>query len=499
MKPFNHILYYAIVVLLFTHCGKKEGPSPAPGPDPIVNPPPEEPVKVSTFTIEKQKNPRLLADIPFEVKDDTIYGKLSKYHHTVIPSFSSNASTILINGVQQTSTVSEIDLKNSVTYSFVSASGKKKDYFIKIVWNDSLPHISIATVANAPIVSKDEYIKAAISIDGKGIYADYSGTTQIRGRGNSTWEYPKKPYRLKLDSKAALFGLSAEKDWILLANYLDETHLLNNIAFYAGKKLNIPYTNNAIPVELTLNGQYMGIYLFTEQIEVESNRVNVGDKGLLLELDSYYDEDPKFRSNNYQLPVMIKYPDITNSTELAAVKAQFQQMETLVNASDFPNNNYLDYLDAESLVNYLLVFMLTDNEEINHPKSVYMNKPANGKFMMGPLWDFDWAYGYEGTQKHFSKYNTFFVPGNRAGTLFFSRFLTDPKITLLLKQKWQAFAGSDDLHAFVDEWAYLVEGARNRDYGLWKRGSSNYQTDITALKNWLTNRINYLTIYINGL
>ncbi len=492
MKYCKHFLSYSIFVLLFARCGEKEIESPVPEP-------PEETVQLTSVAIKKQNNPRLQNDIPFEIKGDTIYGKLPAHFHTVTPSFVSNASTVLINGVKPANDASEIDFKLPVTCSFLSAGGQKKDYFFKITWNDSLPHISINTQSNAPVNSKTDYVKAAITIDGKNVYPDYSGTTQIRGRGNSTWGYPKKPYRLKLDTKAELFGLSAEKDWILLANYLDETHLLNNIAFYTGKKLNIPYTNNAIPVELSLNGDYKGVYLFTEQIEVESNRVNVGDEGLLLELDSYYDEDPKFRSDNYQLPVMIKYPDIDNSAELAAIKARFQQMESLVAAPGFPNNNYRDYIDAEALVNYLIVFMLTDNEEMNHPKSIYMHQAAGGKFVMGPLWDFDWAFGYEGTQKHFSKYNTFFWQGTSAGTRFFTRFLADPQIKSLLKQKWQTFAGANDLPAFVEEWAFIIEGARNRDYALWKRGSSAYQTDITALKNWLTNRVNYLTTYINGL
>lgn len=178
-------------------------------------------------------------------------------------------------------------------------------------------------------------------------------------------------------------------------------------------------------------------------------------------------------------------------------------MENLVAASTFPNNNYRDYIDAESIVNYLMVFMLTDNEEMNHPKSIYMNKTATGKYIMGPLWDFDWAYGYEGSSRHFIKYNTFFWTGSKAadGTRFFSRFLSDPVITQLLKQKWTAFTTSysNELIQFINDQSYIVEGARNRDYILWKRGNANYSTDIGLLKTWMNNRISYLTAYINGL
>lgn len=458
-------------------------------------------VSVNSFLFEKKNNPQLLSDIVFTVKGDSIVGRLSKFHHNLVPSFTSNTSRVFVNGIIQETGKNEIDLRKDTIYSFIAESGKKYEYKIRINWNDSLPHIVVNTEGNLPVTSKDDYLQATVTIDGKGVYNSFSGTTQIKGRGNSTWGYPKKPYRLKLASKTSLFGMAEEKDWVLLANYLDETHLLNSIAFYTAQKLNMPYTNHFVPVELTLNGKYLGLYLFTEQVELDKNRVNVGDDGLLLEMDSYFDEDWKFKSDNYQLPVMVKDPEPDDATQLAQIKSTFQQMENLVASNDFPNNNYTNYIDTSSLVNFLIVYMLADNEEINHPKSVYMHKTATGKFSMGPVWDFDWAYGYEGTQKHFSKFNTFFWQGSKekSGTRFFSKFLKDPAIVAMLKKRWTAFTYSSNLPSFVNEWAYLIGGARNRDYVLWKRGNANYQTDITALNTWLMNRISYLTMYINGL
>lgn len=487
-------VYFVAFILLALSCTKRDNK-----PQPQVEK--EDDVKISSFIIEKKYNITLPPDVIFDVKKDTIFGKLSKYNHSVTPTFVSDRIKVTANKLEQRSCVTKVDFKTPVTYSIVTADGKTKNYFVKIIWNDSLPHITINTDGNAPIVSKDDYVNASLTIDGKNIYDNFSGKTQIKGRGNSTWNYPKKPYRLKLNSKASLFGLSAEKDWVLLANYLDETQLLNNIALYAARALSVPFTNDAIPVELTLNEEYKGIYLFTEQIEVETNRVNVGNDGLLLELDSYYDEDPKFKSNIFQLPIMVKNPDVNNTTELNEIKMQFQQLENSIAAANFPNNNYLDYIDAASVVNYLIVFMLADNEELNHPKSVYMHKTANGKFIMGPAWDFDWAYGFEGTYMHFSHYNSFFWQGSNAepGTFFFSKFLTDPYIKNLLKQQWQNFLTRVDVQGFIDEWSFIISGARTRDYALWHMGNADYSVDVAALKTWINNRINYLTPYINGL
>lgn len=483
-------------ISFFSACKKHDKPNPPP-----VFPPKDTVLVLTSFSIESKNNPTLLTDIPFEIKGDSIFGRLSKYLHIAVPTFSSNAAKVLVNGIEQKSGINQIDLISNTTYTLQTAGGKQHDYFVKVSWNDSLPHITINTAGNAPIVSKDNYLNGTIDIDGKNIYANYNGTTKIRGRGNSTWSFPKKPYRLKLDNAADIFGLGLEKDWVLLANYLDETQLLNNIAFHLGKKLNVPFTNSGIPVELTLNGTYKGVYVLTQQVETGTNRVNVGDEGLLLEFDSYYDEDPKFKSTNFQLPIMVKDPDVENSAALDAIKAQFQNLENLVSSSSFPNNAYMDEIDTASLVNYLLVYMITDNEEINHPKSIYMHKAPTGKFAMGPVWDFDWAFGLEGSPKHFYHYNRFFWTSSPAkpGTKFFSKFLTDPKIVAQLKQRWSYFLSNNDLQGFVDEWSYRIEGARNRDYVLWKRGNANYQTDIAALKTWLTNRVNFLNGYINGL
>jgi CotH kinase protein len=462
-------------------------------------------LSISSFVLEKKNNPQLNSDVIFEINGNTIVGNLNQNFNNVIPTFTSNSPIIEVNGKSQISAKSSIDLKQTVIYSLTSSKGFKRQYTLRINWDNSLPQINITTTGGVRITSTDVYVQANIVIDGKAIYSNYSGTTKIRGRGNTTWDYnPKKPYRLKLDTKASLFGLSAEKDWVLLANYLDGLHILNAVAMKTGKLLNIPYTNNIIPVEVTLNGEYLGAYMFTEQVEVESNRVNVGADGLLLELDQNYDDPWKFKSANYNLPVMVKFPDLTNQSELQSIKNQFEILEKLVANSNFPNNNYLDYINDESIVNYLIVYMLTDNQEINHPKSTFMHKTKTGKFSMGPIWDFDWAYGYEKNIAYFNSSSTsrslFWSPSSE-GTRFFSRFITDPKIKSLLKQRWSDFRKNkfEELLTFINDYSFVIEGARNRDYQKWKRGGADFKNDINSLKTWLQNRSYYLDSYIGGL
>lgn len=362
------------------------------------------------------------------------------------------------------------------------------------------PHISINTIDFSPIVSKTQLSPAKISIQGGKDYADFLGTTQIRGRGNYTWILPKKPYKIKLDNESEMFNLQSEKDWVLLSNYLDGSHMLNAVSMKIGQLLGMPYANHMIPVELTLNGRYQGLYGFTEQIEVKENRVNVGKDGLLLVLDTNYDDQWKFRSNIYNLPVMIKYPAIANQAEVLPIKAQFERLEGLISRSDFPNNNYLDYFDANAMANYYLVYLLTCNEEINHPKSTYIYKTASGKFTMGPIWDFDWAFSYEQNQTHFiNPERPLFWKGSALGAKFFSRIMEDPKIKNLVYQKWRDFRADkyDKLDSYILEYSKLIAKARKKDYDNWFRGNADFDVEIANIRQWFVRRGNYIDKQLN--
>lgn len=117
--------------------------------------------------------------------------------------------------------------------------------------------------------------------------------------------------------------------------------------------------------------------------------------GLLLELDSYSDEVWKFRSEKYELPVMLQFPKEKDMTreKRDEIKNDFDKFEVLVFDPEFPDNDYLDYFDDLSFVNYMIVYHLTLNREINHPKSTYINKLAGGKYTMGIIWDFNHGFG----------------------------------------------------------------------------------------------------------
>ena len=251
------------------------------------------------------------------------------------------------------------------------------------------------------------------------------GTANIRGRGNTTWNYKKKPYAFKLDTKAALLGMPADKRWDLLANYLDRTRLRNDLALELGRRLVNDgvmgedwWTPKGEYVELVINDVFLGNYYLVEHIKIAKKRVNIKEMkttditepnitgGYLLELgiemdegeghqfwtDYFTDTYPYNRhgknGNNYHLPVMIKDPEDITTEQFTWIKDYINDVQGSIVRG---GSSWLDKVDIDSFICWMFIQECIGNYEPFHPKSAYMYKGREGKLVMGPLWDFDYG------------------------------------------------------------------------------------------------------------
>ncbi|WP_324759520.1 CotH kinase family protein [Sphingobacterium thalpophilum] len=370
----------------------------------------------------------------------------------------------------------------------------------------NVPHIYIDIEGDAEVVDKETYLNAEIRIAGNGRFADMDKVkTKIKGRGNSTWSKPKKPYRLKLDKKAVVLGLPAAKDWVLLANYNDYTLMTNAVAMKMGKQLGMPYTNDIIAVDLTVNGEYRGNYNLTQQVEVKENRVDLGEGGVLWEVDKYFDETYKFTSAHAKLPMMLKDPDPESQAQFDQWKAEFQSFEDKLYQQNFPNNNYGELFDKQQFVNFLIVNMLALNNEVNHPKSVFMYKKANGKYTMGPLWDFDYGFGFSEehgrTYFHFVDMQLIREGDERVGSLFYQHILRDPEIRSLFIKTWNTYRTQkfEELMYFIEVYAAQIRDSQKKDFNVWKIGDNNHALNKAKLKTFLRQRVKVINAYASTL
>ncbi|MDR1308164.1 MAG: CotH kinase family protein [Treponema sp.] len=364
--------------------------------------------------------------------------------------------------------------------------------------NTGLPVLKINTTDGQAILSKENYITADIQIiDPNNDSYCLETITEIRRRGNATWRYPKKPYRLKFFEKKSLFGLTKAKSWVLLANFQDPTLLMNTVAFELGNRMGLPYTNHYIHVELVLNDVYEGSYVLTEQVQVGKGRVDIDeDAGFLVELDVYYDEEPKFRTQNYRLPVMIKSPEgLSDISGYNFVINSINALDTRLYDGNFPMNGYHDLIKTDTFVDFLLINEIVGNGELGHPKSTYMYKDKDGKINMGPLWDFDWGYGYSG------RGNKYFIQTDYRNEIhpFFNRLFDDPDFRTDYKTHWNAnYSSIADIPNFIDEMAQKLELSQRTNYKVWQWSDGiNYAHQIQRMKTWWNRRIVYLNNEIN--
>lgn len=460
---------------------------------------------LSAFRFLKKNNAFLTADVSSSIGEESIIPLVTFSQSELIPTFTTNAVKVLVDEVEQKSGMTKNDFSSPVVYQFIMRNGETFQYTVKAEFLlSAIPELTITTTdpSIAEIPSKDYYLEGTLAVNGRGGYEDYTGKTEVKGRGNSTWGYPKKPYRLKLNKKAEICGLGKAKNYVLLANHLDPTLMLNSVAFKIGRLLELPFTNHAIPVDVVLNGIYKGSYLLTEQIEVKENRVDLDENNSVMwELDSYWDDEPKFKSTAFNLPVMVKDPDLTTE-QFEYWKKDFNAFTTQFAKEPLEENSYVDMIDIESVAKFLITFNLVHNMEINHPKSVFLHKEGNGKYVMGPIWDFDWAYDYEGTSNHFGRYNTplFSSSMNGVGTAFFQRFLQDSRVKAIYKRTWQDFKNNklDALLQYVDDYAVMLKPSVERNSELWENTRS-FDTKVKELKTWLRNRADYIDSEVSKL
>ena len=390
-------------------------------------------------------------------------------------------------GIASVNIISQQD--SAITASFEIA-------ILNILMDTGLPVIYINTQDAQEITSKETYINMDMRIVSGNPEHNLVRTgfkDEIRGRGNTTWTWPKKPYRVRFADKTSLFGLEAARNWVLLANYKDFTLLSNTVAFELGHRFGMPFTNHYVHVEVVLNGNYQGSYVLTEHIQVHKGRVDIDSKdGYLAELDSRYDEDPKFLTTNLGMPIEIHSPE----TNYDFMIESLNELDAALSAVDFPYNNYTELMDLDSLVDFLLINETVNNLEIAGPFSTYLYRDKGGKIKWGPLWDFDWAYGLrEVFSISFSDLNDPKIRMTGGG--FFSRFYDDPAFITKYKARWnEKYNDIAAIWAFITTMQYKLSASAQLNARRWY-GNVNYNYEVEKLRIWWDQRVVYLNEEIN--
>lgn len=389
-----------------------------------------------------------------------------------------------------------------------------------------LPVVIINTPNAAPIVSKEEWTdESLMTILNENLTIDFKGSLSVKGRGNSTWTFPKKPYALKLDTKSKILGMSKHKRFILLANFQDKTLIRNALAFDIARMTEgMDWAPNGRLVELIMNGEHRGNYYLCEQIKVDTQRVNISELdlhatsgeditgGYVFEIDLRFDEKVEFMSNK-KVPWMFKDPDDDiNLEQFEYVRQYVNEMEeALYNQTKLSSHEYVNFIDLPSFVSFWLVTELTENYDAAVGRSVYMNKDKNGKMKAGPVWDFD--TDTFGGRYYGNPYEIHFINENSETFLigsYYAQLFKDELFVEELKRQWNNLypALKNRLPEIINEYKELVGKSAESNFNIWSNfsampgNSDKYLSNSMAIDRMLEytlGKIEYMNIFINEL
>lgn len=402
---------------------------------------------------------------------------------------------------------------NLAELEFYGYSGEGNDSRLYQLTN--LPTIVINTQNAEEITSKETELSSnvyIISENGTNLLA--ASETGVRGRGNASWDFPKKPYRLKFASKQSPLGAPASaKKWTLISNYGDKSLMRNVLAFEVSRRVGLSYTPFCQPVDLIINGEYRGSYNLCDQVEAASGRVDAKD-GYLIEIDAYaYNETSMFNSNK-GIPVTIKHPDEEDitSTQHNFIRNYFNQMEAAVFASNYTDqaSGYRKYLDLDSFLKNFIVGEFAGNTDTYW--SVYMYKDdTDGKLYTGPVWDYDLAFENDRRTYPINNLSDYIYAqkGSVASESVRSMVTRIVKNDSAAKQRlyeiWTAArteGGLDDLTEMVDEMEELLEESQELNFKRWDildqmvhenyQALGSYSKEVGTVRTYITKRIQSL-------
>jgi len=402
----------------------------------------------------------------------------------------------------------------------------------------TLPELRITTKDAAPILSKEVYVDATFALTNPAISNDPVALNgKIRGRGHSTWDQPKKPYKVQFTNDASyakvadFLGMKKNRNWALLADYLDRSLLRNKLAYSLGNTAaftdGLKWTPSGQHVEVVLNGEYVGVYLLAEDIRIDPARLDIKkmstkpavgdvDGGYIVEVDVRYFECYNQGEINLQhvtpwsVPLCIGKPDEADITlaQLAYVKAFIDAVE-----QDLYGQGSLRRINPASFADWYLLQELFRNNDAAFVSSDFMWKdtdaaaaPADRLLNMGPIWDFDLSAGNVTYNDNWKTEGCWVAQDHGYPPNWLAKLFANPEFVDLTIARWKQKrpAIAEFVNAGIDAYAARLDGgAEQRNFARWPilgtpipyGGYYTFAThagEVAFLKDFLNQRMAWL-------
>ena len=425
---------------------------------------------------------------------------------------------------------------------------------IELKPEDRLPQIMVNT--NGGTIVDEPKINAQITIS-KTDVVSYEGNIGIEIRGASSQSFPKKSYGLETrdenneDLDVSLLGLPEEEDWILYGPYSDKS-LMRNILIYDLSRDIEMYASRSLFVELTINNVYQGVYVFMEKLKRDSQRIDINKLkedensgedltgGYILKIDKTagtnlgegYNELNSFESSHpppnatlgQKINFLYEEPDAEDITleQKAYISSYVADFENALASNDFTDDvtGYPAYIDVPSFIDFFLLNEISNNVD-GFRLSTFMHKDKNGKLKMGPIWDFNLAFGNADycsggdTNVWAYKFNERCSDDYWQIPFWWDKLLQDPEFVSQLKNRWATLRGNAFSEAFIlakiDGYnnALKKAGAIDKNFETWdilgiylwpnNFVGNTFTEENDYLKDWVRDRLNWMDSAINSL
>ena len=385
----------------------------------------------------------------------------------------------------------------------------------------------------------------------------YEGIIGIEIRGESSQFFDKKSYGFETwdsqynDLDVSLIGFPEEEDWILYGPFSDKSLIRNKLIYELSNRMG-RYTTKTEFVELTINYEYKGLYIFMEKLKRDKNRIDISklenadideeliSGGYIIKIDksdmedgsytdynSFQSQFDVFGNENGDIRINFNYeypkPGEIHANQKNYIKTYFYEFESSLASNNFkdPINGFRKYIDEDSFIDFFILNELSNNVD-GYRLSTYLQKDRNEKLVIGPIWDFNLSFGnadYCGGERYdvwCFKFNERCLGDYWNVPFWWNRLLEDEKFVDKLKGRWNQLrlnilSDNNILTLIEEQYSFLNNETDiiNRNFNKWKIFGiyiwpnsfigNNYYEEIDFLKNWIKERTKWLDESINNL
>ena len=436
------------------------------------------------------------------------------------------------------------------------------DPMVPPVFNIDIAEVRVNTMGNT-IVDEPKILATMTITDftsDSTQFVDYDGFVGIEFRGSSSQAlFDKKSYGLELwdsdgnDIDASIFGFPEEEDWILYGPYSDKS-LIRNVLIYELSNDIGRYAARTKLCDLYINDDAQGTYVFMEKLKRDKSRIDISKLGpeeitgeditggYILKIDkttgngggtgtyslfnsfpSRYDVDGN-ETFSTQTHFQYEYPKAENIVEPQKqyIRSYISDFEDALASDDYadPMDGYAAYIEVESFVDYFILNEFAHNPDA-YRLSTYLYKDKNEKLSMGPIWDFNIAFGNsdfcDGGEPDtwVYRYNESCPNDAWLVTFWWKKLLSDPVFSDRVKARYAELRTTTlsltSINNKIDNHTQFLNdtGSSYRNFNQWqvignyiwpnRNVSLSYDGEVDYLKDWIRERVNWMDANIENL